>query len=141
MSTKIAKDFKWEMSHRLPFHEGPCRNIHGHTYKVRIEITGELNEQSMVLDYYDVERIVRPLIQRLDHSFLCDENDKTMLGFLKEEGFKYNVMKKHTTAENILELFFGELEPKFQLYKNVEKLKIRIYETDDVYAERELELK
>ena len=141
MQTKIAKEFSWEMSHRLPFHDGPCRNIHGHTYKSRLEISGELNDESMVMDYYDIEQIVQPLLQRLDHSFLCDEKDSVMIDFLKSQGFKYNVMHKHTTAENILDLFFNEFEPKFKLYKNIQKLKIRIYETQDVYAEREIELK
>ncbi|MFI5263969.1 MAG: 6-carboxytetrahydropterin synthase, partial [Candidatus Kapaibacterium sp.] len=30
MLTRISKSFRWEMAHRLPFHEGGCRHIHGH---------------------------------------------------------------------------------------------------------------
>ena len=29
MRTTISKQFRWEMGHRLPFHEGLCKNIHG----------------------------------------------------------------------------------------------------------------
>jgi 6-pyruvoyltetrahydropterin/6-carboxytetrahydropterin synthase len=141
MITKIAKEFKWEMSHRLTFHDGLCKNIHGHSYKVRVELTGELDENSMVLDYYDLHQIISPITEKLDHSFLCDKDDDLMLNFLKENNFRYVVMEKHTTAENMLEYFFDNTTDKFKKYDNIHKLKIRIYETEDVYAERQIELR
>ena len=39
---KIAKEFRWEMGHRLPEHFGLCKNIHGHSYKMIVEFEGEL---------------------------------------------------------------------------------------------------
>ena len=38
---KIAKEFRWEMGHRLPEHFGLCKNIHGHSYKMVVEFEGE----------------------------------------------------------------------------------------------------
>ncbi|MDA3844331.1 MAG: 6-carboxytetrahydropterin synthase, partial [Candidatus Kapabacteria bacterium] len=69
MKTKIAKNFDWEMSHRLPNHDGLCRNIHGHSYKMRVELEGEPNKQSMVIDYYDMKLVISPLLEKLDHCF------------------------------------------------------------------------
>jgi len=40
---KIAKEFKWEMGHRLPEHFGQCKNIHGHSYKMLVEFEGEID--------------------------------------------------------------------------------------------------
>lgn len=141
MITKIGKDFIWEMSHRLAFHNGPCKNIHGHSYKLRVEIEGELDEQSMLLDYYDLEQIVKPLIMQLDHAFLCDKNDNIMLPFLKEHGFKYFVIDDYTTAENMVTFFLNEFGTKFKQYENIHSLMVQVYETFDVYAERKVSLK
>jgi len=60
MNTKISKEFKWEMSHRLPFHKGLCQNIHGHTYKLRLDLVGSLDENGMLIDFYDLEIITQP---------------------------------------------------------------------------------
>lgn len=138
MITKIAKEYRWEMSHRLPFHDGLCKNIHGHSYKMRVEITGNLNENSMVMDYYGIDRIVRPAIEVFDHSFLCDENDSIMLSFLKENNFRYFTISNFTTVENILTYFIEKFKPEFGKFGNLQLLKVRVYETENSFAEREI---
>lgn len=135
MIIKIAKEFKWEMSHRLTFHKGPCKNIHGHTYRLLVEIAGIPDENGMVMDYYDLESVVNPLIIKLDHSFLCDENDNIMLDFLKANDFKYYVIPPATTAENMARYLLDYLLPYFQKFSNLTTLRIRFQETEDVYAE------
>ncbi len=137
---KVAKEFKWEMSHRLPFHDGPCGNVHGHTYKLRIEITGDKDENSMVIDYYDIEHAMRPIVERLDHSFICDSGDTLMIDFLKENGFRYNVMEGYSTAENIAEMILDEIFPEYGKFSRLKKIGIRLYETEDAFAEIEREL-
>lgn len=135
MIIKIAKEFKWEMSHRLTFHKGPCKNIHGHTYHLLVEISGVPDENGMVMDYYDLEAIVNPLIMKLDHSFLCDENDQIMLDFLRANEFKHFVIPLPTTAENIANYLLDYLMPHFRKFSNLKQLMIRFQETQDVYAE------
>ncbi len=81
---KIAKEFRWEMGHRLPEHFGQCKNRHGHSYKMLVEFEGELDENGMVIDYYDVEKIVKPIIEKLDHAFLVNKNDKHTREFLEK---------------------------------------------------------
>lgn len=135
MIIKIAKEFKWEMSHRLTFHKGPCKNIHGHTYRLLVEISGVPDENGMVMDYYDLEAVVNPLVMKLDHSFLCDENDQIMLDFLKANDFKYYVIPFTTTAENMAMYLLEYLFQHFKMFQNLKELKIRFQETEDVYAE------
>lgn len=136
MLTKIAKDFYWEMSHRLPFHQGPCRNIHGHSYKIRVEIEGELDDNGMVLDYYDLKQIVLPIIENLDHSFVVDKNDNLMINFLKQNNFKYYITEQTTTAENLVKHFFDLLKIQIKTkFPHIKKLMLRLYETENVYAE------
>ncbi|OYT10569.1 MAG: 6-pyruvoyl tetrahydropterin synthase [Bacteroidetes bacterium 4572_112] len=132
---KISKEFIWEMSHRISEHKGLCKNIHGHTYKMAVKLKGEPAEDGMLLDYYDMAIIVDPLVDELNHAFLVEKKDKVMLDFLIENEFKYKVIDKASTAENISEMMIERLMPEFKKFPNLSSMKIRIYETPDTYAE------
>ncbi len=140
MIMNISKEFNWDMSHRLPFHDGHCKNIHGHTYKLRVEIEGIMDKNGMVMDYYVLEKIVSQTIKKLDHSFIVDKNDNIMLDFLKENNFKHYLIENSTTAENIVIHLSNIFIPLFKRYKNLTSLKVRLYETANVFAEVEFDL-
>lgn len=140
MRTRIGKEFIWQMSHRLPFHNGVCKNIHGHSYQMRVEIEGEIDSNGMIMDYYEMDTILAPLISKLDHSFCVDDDDTIMLNFLKKNNFKYYVIPTTTTAENLAQHILDNVKPEFQKFKNLNKIKIRVNETDDVFAELETNL-
>jgi len=141
MKITIAKEYTWNMSHRLPFHKGLCSNIHGHTYKLRISLVGEPDSNGMVLDFYDLDSAVRPLIDALDHSFVVDENDKGMIEFLKQKNFRYVLVPSTTTSENLAIWIANQIADKFKHFENIEKLVVRFYETPDSFAEFEYYLK
>lgn len=140
MRTIIAKDFNWEMGHRLPFHTGGCQNIHGHSYKLRVEIEGEPNEQGMVMDYFDMKAIVQPLVDRLDHCFLCDESDAVMRGFFQANPMNVCYVPFPTTAENIAVHLLGEMAPRFRQFPALKRLTVRVHETLRTYAEISIDL-
>ena len=79
---KIAKEFHWEMGHRLPEHFGKCKNIHGHSYKMIVEIEGDVLESGMVMDYYDLKKIITPIVEELDHAFLVYKDDVQIIKFI-----------------------------------------------------------
>jgi 6-pyruvoyltetrahydropterin/6-carboxytetrahydropterin synthase len=73
----LTKEFKFEAAHRLPHHDGPCRDLHGHSYKLILETRGDLigsgPKSGMVVDYGDISKVVKPfLVEKLDHKFLND---------------------------------------------------------------------
>lgn len=136
---KIAKEFRWEMGHRLPDHFGLCKNIHGHSYKMIIEFEGELNKDQMVIDYYDVEKIINPVIEKLDHSYMVNKDDKVLLEFLEKINSKKVVVDFHATAENICLYLLNEVK-KCSLPENLSYVKVRVYETQFDYAEEILRL-
>ena len=131
---KIAKEFRWEMGHRLPEHFGLCKNIHGHSYKMIVEFEGELDENQMVIDYYDVEKIIDPIIEKLDHAFMVSENDKIVLEFLEKMNSKKVIVNFLATAENICLYILEEIK-KSNLPSNISSIKVRVYETEKDYAE------
>jgi len=136
---KVAKEFRWEMGHRLPEHFGLCKNIHGHSYKMIVEFEGELNEQGMVIDYYDVEKIINPLIEKLDHAFMVCRDDKVVLEFLNKINSKKVVIDFESTAENICNYLLGEIR-KTKMTGNIKKIVVRVSETKNDYAEAEINL-
>lgn len=131
---KIAKEFRWEMGHRLPEHFGLCKNIHGHSYKMIVVFEGDLNKQGMVIDYYDVEKIINPIIERLDHAFMVNKDDKVIIEFLEKMDSKKVVVDFESTAENISTYLLNEIK-KSNLPSNVNSVKVRVYETAFDYAE------
>lgn len=137
---KIAKEFRWEMGHRLPDHFGLCKNIHGHSYKMLVEFDGELNEQGMIIDYYDVEKTINPIIEKLDHAFMVNKDDIMVLEFLEKMKSKKVVVDFQSTAENIC-LYLLKKIKKSDLPKNVNEIKVRVYETSHDYAEETLNLR
>jgi len=136
---KIAKEFRWEMGHRLPEHFGKCKNIHGHSYKMIVELEGEVNEKGLVLDFYDLENIVEPIIDKLDHSFLVYGGDKEIITFLEKMNSKKVIVDFQSTVENITKYFLSEIS-KNKFPSNVSSLKVKIYESQNDYAEAEIKL-
>jgi 6-pyruvoyltetrahydropterin/6-carboxytetrahydropterin synthase len=137
---KISKEFKWEMGHRLPFHSGKCKNIHGHTYKMRVEIEGDLDQNGMVMDYYDVSSVISPLVDELDHSFIVKDNDSEVIEFLDKLNSKKVVVPFETTAENITLYMLQKIKENITSDR-IKKIKVRVYETEKTYAEDEVLLK
>lgn len=134
---KIAKEFTWEMGHRLPFHKGKCKNLHGHTYKLILELEGELDKNGMLIDFYDMKVIVNPIIEELDHAFMVYRDDKELIKLLKQLKSKHVIVDFHSTAENISTYLLSRISSA-KLPSTINRIKAKVYETPDSYAEDEL---
>lgn len=102
---KLWKDFTFEAAHQLTKvpvgHQ--CGRLHGHSYKLRVHCKGLLNpDRDWVVDYAEIAGVVRPLVQKLDHTFLNHHFDF------------------ETTAENIAFWIGEELKPKLDSLYSVE---------------------
>jgi len=135
---KIAKEFTWEMGHRLSFHKGKCKNLHGHSYKCLIELTGDPDANGMVLDYFDMKTIIEPILDNLDHAFMVYENDYEVMEALEKLNSRKVVVDFETTAENICLYILKQIKSS-DLPKNVKSIKVRVMETDNSYAEEQIQ--
>lgn len=70
----VTKDFHFEAAHALPHlpDDHKCKRLHGHSYKFRVEVDGELDDRGFVIDYAEISAAVDPLVKRLDHRNLND---------------------------------------------------------------------
>ncbi len=136
---RIAKEFTWEMGHRLPFHSGKCKNLHGHSYKCLVELTGDPDKNGMVMDYYDLKKVVEPILDELDHSFMVYKKDFEMIDALEKLNSLKVVVEFETTAENICIYLLNKIKSS-KLPQNIHSLKIRVLETENSYAEEETKI-
>lgn len=73
MVTTLFKDFQFEAAHNLPHvpEEHKCGRLHGHSFMVRLEITGEVDPHTdWVMDFADLKAVFNPVGQQLDHHYL-----------------------------------------------------------------------
>ena len=71
----LYADFRFEAAHRLPgvHPEHMCARLHGHSYRVRVTLRGEVDPASgWVVDFGGVMAAIEPVRARLDHRYLND---------------------------------------------------------------------
>lgn len=117
---RIGKMYKFESAHYLPNHEGKCKNLHGHQWRVEIVLEGNLNldenspEFMMIIDFKRLNEIVDPIIEEYDHKLLND--------------------LLYPTAENIA-IGIAQRINKSITEGKLWLDKVRVWESDDSWAE------
>lgn len=137
---KVAKLFRWEAAHRLPWHQGPCRNLHGHSYRMTVELEGEPDARGMLIDFQDLKRVVAPLVDAWDHAVLVAEEDAELRALLAQTDWKRAVLPFDSTSENmctfVAEHLCREAAGLFEAHR-VHTVRVRLHETETCYAEAE----
>lgn len=111
----ISKRYTFEASHILPKHPGKCSRLHGHSYGVLVQLEGVVDEESQfVLDYAQLDEVVKPMIDFLDHRHL-------------------NLVVQYPSAEN-LATFFGNQFQRLIDGDHVARLVIEVSETAKTVA-------
>jgi 6-pyruvoyltetrahydropterin/6-carboxytetrahydropterin synthase len=138
MKVRITKEFYFEMAHALFEHDGPCRNIHGHSYKLEITIKGEADnlnngpKAGMVMDFSDLKKIVNEeIIKEFDHALVLSKNvPDVLLNSLKDN--KLIICDFQPTCENLVSFFAEKL--KKRMPSGVELCNLLLHETNTSYA-------
>lgn len=102
----IYKEFTFDSAHFLPnvAEDHKCRNLHGHTYHIKIFIDGPLDPHiGWVMDYGDMKSAWKPINDMLDHKYLNEI-----------EGLE------NPTAENIVVWIWRKLKPLLPLLSKLE---------------------
>lgn len=117
----LHKEFVFDSAHSLPcVPDGhPCGNLHGHTWKLIVGITGVMNEErGWILDFKDVKNVVNAeVVDVLDHAHLNDH-------------------VKNPTSETLVQWIWDRLEAPIQKATDgkVNLFEITVYETATSYC-------
>ncbi|RLD31178.1 MAG: 6-carboxytetrahydropterin synthase QueD [Bacteroidetes bacterium] len=138
---RITKEFKFEMAHALKNYDGLCRNIHGHSYELKVTISGtpvqdENNPKlGMVMDFGDLKKIVRKtIIDVFDHALvLYNKYPEAVSGELKATFDKVIFLDYQPTSELMIADFAERIKEKLPASVSLNYLLLR--ETVTSYAE------
>jgi len=102
-----------------------------------VEITGSLDKNGMVIDFFNLNKIIKPIIDKYDHAFLCWNGDLKLMDFLTKNKMKRVIVKYHSTVENICSDFLEKISGKLKRIKknNFEEISIKIFESPNAFAE------
>ena len=142
---KVAKRFRWEAAHRLPWHEAECKYVHGHSYRMMVELEGTPTADaaggtSMLIDFKHVKRLVKPRVEAMDHATIVAASDTDLKKAMDGLGTKTYEMPMDTTAENIAAHLADRIceDGSDVLRKHgVETIRVQVWETETCYAEAE----
>lgn len=70
---RICREYDFDAAHRLEWHPGACRRLHGHTYTLELSVAGQLDERGVVMDFAELDQVVRSqVLDKVDHQYLND---------------------------------------------------------------------
>jgi 6-pyruvoyltetrahydropterin/6-carboxytetrahydropterin synthase len=141
MNLRVTKVFDFETAHALWNYDGKCKNIHGHSYKLTVSISGVvINNQDnvkngMIMDFGDLKKIVKKnIIEDFDHCLLLNGNSPHKAYNDVENGFsKIMLCDYQPTAENMLIDMVKRIKNK--LPKNITLKYAKLQETDNSFVE------
>jgi len=112
---KLHTEIKVDAAHNLPNYNGKCRNLHGHTWKIVVEIEcNKLDKNDFVVDFTQIKKVVN----QFDHGYI----NKTI---------------KNPTAEN-MSIYLSKEIGKLGAVGDLNRFKsvmIKVYEAENSYAE------
>ena len=118
----ISKEFTFDAAHHLHHYEGKCKNLHGHTYRAVLGISGYTDELGIMIDFGDIKEIWKQKIEiYLDHHYINE-----------------TLPPMNTTAENIVVWIYERLSEALldeQGSTDIRVEFIKLYETPTSYAE------
>jgi 6-pyruvoyltetrahydropterin/6-carboxytetrahydropterin synthase len=139
MYIRVTKEFRFEMAHALSGHDGPCKNIHGHSYQLSVTLKGKPIKDStspkigMVADFSDIKKIVSTeIIEPFDHALVLNKStDKNTHLALQNQ--KLILVDFQPTCENMIIYFAKKLKKAFPKTMQLHHLVLR--ETTTSFAE------
>jgi len=140
-SIRITKEFSFEAAHALKGYDGPCRNIHGHSYKLSVTVSGtpiaghQSPKRGMILDFSELKHIMKQeVIDRMDHALILPSDvDVDEMKKLGETFSKVIVVDYQPTSENMLIDFAERIRQA--LPAGVKLFSMKLRETATSYAE------
>jgi 6-pyruvoyltetrahydropterin/6-carboxytetrahydropterin synthase len=97
---ELSVEQTFDAAHALRGYDGPCENLHGHTWRVQVMLSSaKLDKIGIVKDFREVKEALKSAIKDFDHANLND------LAIFK---------KQNPTSENLARIIFERLKKKIK---------------------------
>lgn len=157
-SLRLYKEyFNFSSAHFLVFEEGNREPLHGHNYRVRVELQAQALERDMVLDFCHIKPVIKEICDSLDHLFLLPEKNPylqithttTNIEFTTSDNSFYSFPKKdvlllpieNISSERLAIYLTNRLEEEIHKRFNLhfKKLSVEVEETPGQAARFEID--
>jgi len=135
----LASEQSFDSAHFLAGHEGKCKNIHGHRWRVVVKVKSKTLQtgnpyEGMIVDFAQLKEDIKTEADYFDHALLIEKNSLKIstLEALKDEGFRIVELDFRPTAERFAKYFYDRMVGKGYQVKSA-----TIYETPNNYASYE----
>ncbi len=139
---RITKQFNFETGHALYGYDGKCKNVHGHSYKLSVTVSGApITDNShvkygMVIDFSDLKKIVKEeIVDIFDHATVFNQNTPhiELAKELQARDHHVILVDYQPTSEMMVIDFAAKI--KSRLPKNINLFSLKLQETDTSFAE------
>ncbi len=137
----LVRSLRFCAGHRLLGHEGRCAFLHGHNYRVEVEVEAvgggtEVDDVGRVVDFSLIKRrLLGWLDEHWDHTFILWDKDVTALAAVKQaEPTKYFLLPWNPTAENMARYRLEVVAPHVLEDLGVVARRVAVWETEESCA-------
>jgi 6-pyruvoyltetrahydropterin/6-carboxytetrahydropterin synthase len=135
-------NIRFSAAHIIPDYE-KCGRLHGHTYAVHARVDGKPDEKGIILDFSTLKKILKEIVEELDHKILIPEKSEKVDIIKDNEKLKLNAQGKQyvfplsdcvllpinsTSAENLANYLLNILLEKFNFSKNINRVELGVDE-------------
>lgn len=107
---RLSKTFSFDAAHKIPGYDGPCANIHGHSWTWELVVIGKIDPSTgMVMDFKKLKEIGEGYNKILDHKFLND-------------------IMRMPTAENIAKYLYQQIQYEMKIFPNIQLQEVNVWE-------------
>ena len=139
---RITKQFSFETGHALYGYDGKCKNVHGHSYKLSVTVTGQpITDRNnvkfgMVIDFSDLKKIVKEeIVDVFDHATVFNQTTPHLeLALeLRNRGHEVILVDYQPTSENMVMDFAKKISNR--LPASIALFALKLQETETSFAE------
>lgn len=127
----LKTEASFDAAHFLPGYDGKCKNLHGHRWRVEVEVSSDAlisqgSKKGMLLDFSDLKAALKEITEPMDHALLLESGSlrENTQNALREEGFRLVELPFRTTAEHFARYFYEQLSEK-----GLPVHRVNVYET------------
>lgn len=131
----VTKEITFDAGHRLLNYDGACHNVHGHTYRLQVSVTGRIDLKSgFVIDFKDLKAWMKSAVDHFDHAMIFNRDDH-LYEPIMQAGLKTYIMDKEPTAENIAAEIKEMILSFLPKDKPIDVFKVKLWETPTSFVE------
>ena len=112
----VRLEGSFSAAHQLRGYEGDCEQLHGHNWKVEVEVSGpKPGKDGILIDFRELREMLKVVLKELDHQMLNELPAFT---------------KINPTSENVARYIFDTMSSGLKSHKGLKLSLVRVYESE-----------